>query len=174
MNPTTWDETAQRRPPERTPVGEVMTPSSVSIRADATLEEAVAFLVDSGFSAAPVIDDAGRPVGVISRSDVVVYDRERLLLPAAAPYYFESADELAAIVSEERAAARVADVMTPAIFSVTPDLMLGEVAGHLTDLHVHRLFVVDDSGVLVGVVTALDLLRHLRPQALAAAEGASR
>jgi len=141
-----------------------MTPNPVSIRADATPEEAVAFLVDSGFSAAPVIDEAGRPVGVISRTDVVVYHRQRLLLPAAAPYYFESADEIAAAVGEERAAACVADVMTPAVFSVAPHLPLGEVAGQMTELHVHRLFVVDDSGVLVGVVSALDLLRHLRPQ----------
>jgi hypothetical protein len=27
---------------------------------------------------------------------------------------------------------------------------------------VHRLFVVDDAGTLVGVISALDVLRHLR------------
>jgi CBS-domain-containing membrane protein len=27
----------------------------------------------------------------------------------------------------------------------------------------HRLFVVDNAGVLVGVISALDVLRHLRP-----------
>jgi CBS domain-containing protein len=137
-----------------------MSPNPVSISADATLEEAVAFLVDSGFSAAPVIDEAGRPVGVISRTDVVVYDRERLILPQAAPYFFESADEVAAAVREEQAAVRVADVMTPAVFAVSPQTPLEEAAERMTDLNVHRLFVVD-GGTLVGVVSALDLLRHL-------------
>jgi CBS domain-containing protein len=173
MSPTTWGTTAQRRPPERVTVGEVMTPNPVSISAAATLEEAVTFLVDSGFSAAPVIDEAGRPVGVISRTDVVVYDRERLILPKAAPYYFESADEIAAVIHEEQAATRVADLMTPAIFSVNPDTPLDEAAERMTELHVHRLFVVDGSRVLVGVVSALDLLRLLT-QTPAAAEGASR
>jgi predicted transcriptional regulator len=28
--------------------------------------------------------------------------------------------------------------------------------------HVHRLFVTDASGVLVGVITTMDILRHLR------------
>src|SRR5262249_2802727 len=55
---------------------DLMTPDPVSIGADATIKEAVAFLTDKGFSAAPVIDRAGRPVGVLSRSDVLVHDRE--------------------------------------------------------------------------------------------------
>jgi predicted transcriptional regulator len=29
-------------------------------------------------------------------------------------------------------------------------------------LKVHRLFVVDRAGVLIGVISALDVLRHLR------------
>jgi CBS domain-containing protein len=31
----------------------------------------------------------------------------------------------------------------------------------MVDLKVHRLFVVDDLGTLVGVITVLDVLRHL-------------
>ena len=32
---------------------------------------------DRGFSAAPVIDAAGRPVGVLSRTDLLVHEREQ-------------------------------------------------------------------------------------------------
>ena len=35
----------------------------------------------------------------------------------------------------------------------------------LGDLSPTRLFVVDQSGVLVGVISALDLLRHLSEEA---------
>ena len=41
---------------------DLMTPNPVSIRADASLKEAVAFLVDKHISGVPVIDEAGRPV----------------------------------------------------------------------------------------------------------------
>lgn len=40
---------------------DLMTPNPVSVRDSATIKEAIAMLTDHGFSAAPVIDDAGRP-----------------------------------------------------------------------------------------------------------------
>src|SRR5262245_21606428 len=49
----------------------LMTPDPLSIREDATVHEAVSFLTDNGFSAAPVVDKAGRPVGVLSRADII-------------------------------------------------------------------------------------------------------
>src|SRR5262245_27204091 len=66
--PLTWNMTAQ----------EMMTPNPHSIREHATLDEAITFLIDKGFRAAPVIDDSGRPVGVISQSDIVIHDREKV------------------------------------------------------------------------------------------------
>ena len=54
---------------------DLMTEHVVSIPEDAPLHEAIAVLIDRGFSGAPVINEAGRPVGVISRSDILVHDR---------------------------------------------------------------------------------------------------
>src|SRR5262245_39936374 len=79
---------------------DLMPPNPVSIRTGATVQEAVAFLTDRGFSAAPVIDAAGRPVGVLSRADIVVHDRERAHAPAAVPDYYETND-LAAPARED-------------------------------------------------------------------------
>jgi len=134
---------------------DLMTPNPVSIRESAPVEEAIAFLTDSGFSAAPVIDEAGRPVGVISRTDLVVHERERIAAPAGAG------------VAEDRVGrpdgATVRDLMTPALFAVSPRASAADVVDQMVSLNVHRLFVVDESGVLVGVISALDLLRQLRP-----------
>ena len=49
----------------------LVTPNPLSIRRAATVGEAVAFLSARGISAAPVIDEAGRPVGVVSRTDLL-------------------------------------------------------------------------------------------------------
>src|SRR6516162_3471073 len=78
--PTLYAETAE----------ELMTRNPVSIREEATIPEAVALLTDKGFSAAPVIDRAGRPVGVLSRADILVHDRERVAYVPAVPHYYES------------------------------------------------------------------------------------
>jgi len=138
-----------------------MTPNPVSIRASASVQEAVAFLTDTGFSAAPVIDAAGRPVGVISRTDIVVHDRRKLDLPPSGPLYFESGALHGGTPTERPDAATVGDLMTPAVFSVRPETSAWQVAEQMVELNVHRLFVVDADGALVGEVSVLDLLRHL-------------
>ena len=50
---------------------DLMTPNPQSLRLGATVAEAAAFLSTRGFSAAPVIDESGRPVGVVSRTDLL-------------------------------------------------------------------------------------------------------
>lgn len=122
---------------------DLMTPNPVSIHGGATIPEVLASLTDSGFSAAPVINDAGRPVGVVSRTDVVVYERAITAAPA----------------SGRSGIVRAADLMTPGVFSVPPGASAVEAAREMVQKNVHRLFVVEDR-VLVGVISALDLLRH--------------
>jgi CBS domain-containing protein len=151
--------------PGRRKASEIMTPNPRSIRGDASVEEAIAFLVDTGYSAAPVIDEAGRAVGVISRTDVVVYDRARVLLPGSRAFYFET-PEASPATAEERTSSpsvRVADLMNPEVFAVPPEAPLDEVARRLVVLNVHRLFVVDADDALIGVISALDLLACLQP-----------
>ena len=55
----------------------------------------------------------------------------------------------------------VSELMTPAIFSVSPDTPAANVIREMLALNVHRLFVVDADGVLVGVISPLDILRCL-------------
>src|SRR5438132_7170924 len=72
---------------------ELMSPDPVSLRDNATVPEAMALLVDQGFSGAPVIDNAGRPIGVVSRTDLLIHDREKVDYMAPIPnYYAEEAE----------------------------------------------------------------------------------
>src|SRR5271170_303507 len=109
--------------------GNLMSPNPVSIRYKATVAEATALLTDRGFSAAPVIDEAGRAVGVISRTDLLVHDRERMTHVGPAhetedPFARQAAwqDPLPEGFSvEETDPTMVCDIMTPVVFSVLPD-----------------------------------------------------
>jgi CBS domain-containing protein len=149
---------------------EIMRPNPISLREDATIQEAIALLSDKGFSAAPVINKAGHPVGVVSRSDILVHDREKAEVAVPAPNYYEE-EEIRArtgefkgegfhIVDVDRTL--VSEIMTPVVFSVLPETPARKVVEQMLSLKVHRLFVVDDNGVMVGVISATDLLRHLR------------
>lgn len=137
---------------------ELMTDNPVSIRAEASIMEAVALLTDRGFSAAPVIDEAGRPVGVVSRADILVHDREF----HRAPVFPEGRLMPEGFGVEECDPSTVADIMTPGVFAVSPETSTASVVEQMLALHVHQLFVVDEQGLLIGVVSALDILRHLK------------
>jgi CBS domain-containing protein len=141
---------------------DLMTTNPVSIRQDATVGEAIAFLGDHGVSGAPVIDEAGRAVGVVTQSDLLIHQREGTghLAPERLPhghrlpegFHVETADPCP-----------VSDVMTPGVFSVTLQTPASRVVAEMLALKVHRLFVVEDDGTLIGVISALDILRHLSP-----------
>lgn len=146
---------------------DVMAPNPISIAAAANVQEALMLLTDKNFSAAPVIDDAGRPVGVISRSDLLVHDREAARkLPAGDFYRDEGAGDQRRFRDgfqiENVDRTTVEDIMTPAVFSVRPDTPIAKVVQEMIGLHVHRLFVTDDDGTLIGVISTMDVLKRLR------------
>ena len=122
--------------------GELMTPGPLSLAASATVAEATAFLTERAFGAAVVIDDAGHPLGVVTKTDVLVHARQRRpgLEPDDTP---------------------VTEFMTPAVFSVRPDSPTRSVVEQLLALNVHHLFVADAAGVIIGVISPVDVLRKL-------------
>jgi CBS domain-containing protein len=121
---------------------EIMTPGPVSLAATDTVAEATKFLTERGFGAAVVIDDAGHPLGVVTKTDVLVHARQHKpgLEPDDTP---------------------VTEFMTPAVFSVRPDTPARSVVEQLLALNVHHLFVSDPAGVIVGVISPVDVLRKL-------------
>jgi CBS domain-containing protein len=150
------------------PAKDLMTSTVVSIGETAPLREAMAMLIDRGFSGAPVVNDAGRPVGVISQSDILIHDRNSVAHARRVPDFYSHADLTAAIgeaVSgfEVEAVDRttVRDIMTPIVFSVRPEAPARDVIEEMLRLRVHRLFVIDRDGVLVGVIAMSDILRGL-------------
>src|SRR4051794_39610387 len=126
----------------QTTARDLMTPNPVSLHGGATVPEVLAFLTDTGFSAAPVLDDAGRPVGRPpgfgpprvpaggggpvggeARPVGVVYGRPRAAPPA-----------------DGGGVVRAAALMPPVVFSVPPGVPAREVAREMVRQNVHRLF----------------------------------
>ncbi|MGH7172363.1 MAG: CBS domain-containing protein, partial [Gemmataceae bacterium] len=121
---------------------ELMVPNPISLRGDATIPEAVALMTDRGFSAAPVIDEAGRPVGVLSRSDVLIHEREQVrhAQPAEEVYVegrsWPSRHEGFSI--EIADSTSVGDIMTPTVFTVRMSTPVADVVKRLCELNVQQ------------------------------------
>lgn len=148
---------------------DLMTPNPLSIRQDVTVMEAAAILSDRKISAAPVIDEAGRAVGVLSRADIVAHHRQGT---QSAPEIFDYYERMGLAVcaveqlpadsgTESNNRSLVRDIMTPRVLAVSVSDSAYRVITQMVSENVHRLFVLDGSDVLVGVISALDVLRKL-------------
>jgi CBS domain-containing protein len=138
-----------------------MTPNPKSIDHTATVRETAEVLQKSGIHIAPVIDAAGRPIGVVSRTDLLDYwgrRRDRLAALAAGELDADSALANVGFPGDELT---VREIMTPVVFSVPTDAPIARVMQKVLALEVRCLFVTDKSGVLVGVISVFDLLRTL-------------
>jgi CBS domain-containing protein len=128
-------------------VADRMTRDPRSIRADATIREAISFLTNSGTGAAPVINEAGRPIGVLSLSDLVGAIREHRIEEQT---FFNL---------------QVGRLMTPFVLLVNAETPIHAVVGDLLDFKIRQIYVTDDDGVLVGVLSRADLLRDFHREA---------
>jgi predicted transcriptional regulator len=146
---------------------DLMTKNPMSIRHDRTIESAAAFLIEKEISAAPVIDDAGRAVGVLSHTDIVRHDSEAGGKRSEESGFYRDVDlrcppALREITYGPKAkAVRVSDVMSPVVIEVSTQDPAAAVIARLLALKIHRLFVVDQAGTLVGVISTFDVLRCL-------------
>jgi CBS domain-containing protein len=150
-----------------------MTGNPISIPATATVKEAVAVLVEKRISAAAVVDVLGRPVGILSQTDILVHDRNKAKWSAAVPEYYQTVDLtctskilLTKFNFDSVDRTLVHHIMTPTVISVGAEDSVFRVVGQMIAFKTHRLFVTDDDGVLVGVISAFDVLRQLRAQRL--------
>jgi CBS domain-containing protein len=145
---------------------DVMTPNPVSIRHDATISEAATFLTEKGIRAAPVIDQAGRPVGVLSSTDILIHLGQGARNRRPSSQSVELSNR--AVFTEDGFRGdrtrqwSVRDIMTPEIFCVRAETPAAKLNEKLTGLKVRRLFVVDHDNVLIGVVSAFDVLQKLK------------
>lgn len=131
--PTT--ETAEVR--ERSPrLASVMTADVVCVRPDLEVAALRVLLANQPFSGTPVVDEEGRPVGVISQTDLA---RAELM----------------------GVGAKVSDVMTPMPLSLAENAPLSVAVAHMATEDLHRIAVVDTSGRVVGIISTLDVVRWL-------------
>lgn len=147
---------------------ELMEARVVSVDPEASLLEVHRLFADEEISGAPVVDDVGKLVGVITASDLIRSVEEesetarvdsryfRDLLPYSAPDWDAGPEDF----QDRLAALRVVDAMTREVVTLPPSTPAPEIARVLRERRIHRAFVAA-GGELLGIVTAFDLLRVL-------------
>lgn len=140
-------------------VEEVMTHTVTTVSPEAPLAEVVEKLLDKAYTALPVVDAAGRVVGIISETDLlergdmeVSLSLKKVMDPDLARTF------LARLRQSTRA---VAEVMTPEPVTIGPHAPLSEAARVMGKRKLKRLPVVDTDKRLLGILSRFDILTTL-------------
>ena len=137
-------------------VKELMTTDVRTVGVDTPLKEVAEVLAGEGISGLPVVDEAGRVVGVVSEADILYKERPRPRRRSGPLAWFLDVEAYDAAV---KGAARTAgEAMTEPPVTVGPDRAVAEAARLMIERGVNRLPVVRD-GELLGIVTRADLVR---------------
>jgi len=99
------------------------------------LAEVDAFFAAQQYSGLPVVDEDGRCVGVVSKKDM-----------AKAPNGIEST---------------VGEVMSSPAITLTPDKTVLEAAALMLKEKVHRIPVVNEQQIVIGIITRTDVFQAL-------------
>jgi CBS domain-containing protein len=145
-------------------VAEVMTTDVVTFGPDDNVQDAISRLIERDVDAAPVVDDAGRVVGMLSTSDIIVQETQ-LHFPTVITLFgaylelpsrhrdFE--DDL-----QKALGSSVEEVMTADPATIGPGETIERAATVMHDKEVSRLPVVEDDR-LVGIISRGDIVRSL-------------
>jgi CBS domain-containing protein len=137
---------------------DVMTQPVLSVAPEAPLRAVAALMLERRISGVPVVDAAGRVVGIVSEGDFIRRPEIETDLPGSRWLrFFSSPDEQARdyIKTHGRTAA---DVMSTPAVTVAADAPLASVARLMNSKGIKRLPVLEE-GRLIGIVTRADLLR---------------
>ena len=147
---------------------EVMQTYLISVNPETPLLEVHRLFVDEEINGAPVVDETGRLLGVISSVDLLRAVEEehdaasagsrhfRDILEFSGPDWQEGPDDFQDRLGERT----VSDAMTRGGITVAPETTVSDVAATLRKHRIHRVFVVDGEQ-LCGVISTFDLVALL-------------
>jgi CBS-domain-containing membrane protein len=124
-----------------TPVSEIMSRDVIAVRTDMGTDELGRLFLAQRISGAAVVNDLGRPIGIVSKTDIL---REKGA-PAAK-------------------GSRVWDVMLATAYCMSENESIACAAGLLSLEDAHCVPVVGSKGTVVGVVFPTDITRWLARQ----------
>jgi CBS domain-containing protein len=126
--------------PETKTAKQAMGSGLVTLHPEMDVLEALRILVEEGISGAPVIDQVGNLVGILT-------ERDCMLIALGAGYHSEDGGPVAAF-------------MSPDVVTVEGHTPITEIAEHFARSELRRLPVLEQ-GRVIGVISRRDVLRCL-------------
>jgi CBS domain-containing protein len=143
---------------------DVMTTNVITVAPDASVLAVAELLANNSISGVPVVDSAGKLVGVVSEGDLLhrTETGTERRVERKRPRWFETftGDRDLARSYIKSHSRTVRDIMTPDVITVTEATELDEIANLLETKRIKRVPVLRD-GKVVGIVSRSNLVRAL-------------
>ena len=145
-------------------VADLMNHDVLTVLPTTPLSQAIQILVDRQISGLPVVNDAGKLVGVISESDLMW--REKGLDQPPYIMFLDSVIYLQNPAKHDRDLHKVlgqtvGEVMTSHAISITADATIPTAARIMHEKKIHRLPVVDTENRPIGIITQGDIVKAI-------------
>jgi len=147
-----------------TPVSAIMTREVFTVRPDLSLQSLIETMMERGVGCAPVLDERGTPVGIVSKTDLVLNQQEQVDGESEATVLLRLGNGIsyspgAGFHVESGAVTTVEDVMTTRVFTLPEDASVARATEVMVNSRIHHLPIVSSSGAVVGMLSSMDVLR---------------
>jgi CBS domain-containing protein len=142
---------------------ELMSTDVITVTGTTPVQELAKILSDNKISGAPVVDDQGRVIGVVTESDLI--DQNKIVhIPTVVAIldsflFLESPGKMEKEL-KKMTGILVEDIFADQVITVQQDTPLDEVATLMAEKKVHTLPVLDGEK-LVGVIGKSDIIRSI-------------
>ena len=142
---------------------DIMTKEVITVKPEMTIEELARLFTKHDISGAPVVDEAGGLIGIVTENDLIKME-QRLHIPTIitifdAVIYLGSSKKFEDDL-KRMAATRVSDIYKRDVITITENTTLEEVATIMCEKDIHHLPVVK-KGKLMGIVGKKDIVRAI-------------
>lgn len=148
---------AMRRIMESRTATDIMTAPVHCLQADMDLVQAAKFLADKHFSGAPVVDEAGKIVGVLSEKDFLA--KMGIGKPASFMQIVAHCLTNRGCMAMTLRNHAVREIMNTPPITAGPDIALVDISALFVAQQINRLPIIDTEGRAVGIVTRTDLVQ---------------
>jgi CBS domain-containing protein len=133
----------------------------ITVGENETVRDLAKLLIAKRISAAPVVNDSGKVIGIVTEPDLL--HRAEAGTERLVSWWLSliSGDRALADSYVKSHAVKVKDVMTRDVKTVDPDTPLVEIADLFEEQHIKRVPIVSKGGDLVGLVSRANIIQAI-------------
>lgn len=143
--------------------GEVMTRSVITVKKETTIRELAELFTSRKISSAPVVNDQGDMIGIVTETDLVEQDKS-LHIPTVISLfdwviYLESGKKFEKEL-KKMTGQTVGEIYSTEVLTVAPDAPVSAVADLMSSERINSVPVVEGRKV-IGIIARIDMIRTM-------------